>query len=113
VPQHIANEYNRCASLLVSPRSSGTNTPLKVYEQLASGVPLLATKIHSHTQVLDASVAFLVDPNPESMAAGMRSALESKQQRQAVAERAKALYRRDYARPVYKQKMTSLLEAIS
>ena len=60
VPQHKAREYNRKATLLVSPRSRGTNTPLKVYEQLASNIPLLATRIYSHTQVLDESVAFSI-----------------------------------------------------
>ncbi|WP_159716478.1 glycosyltransferase family 4 protein, partial [Geminicoccus flavidas] len=42
VPQATAKEYIRRAHVLVSPRSAGINTPLKIYEQLASGVPLVA-----------------------------------------------------------------------
>ena len=53
VPQRQAKYYNSIADVIVSPRQSGTNTPLKVYEQLQSGVPLVATDIYSHTQVLN------------------------------------------------------------
>ena len=38
------------------------NTPLKIYEQLASGLPLVATRIPSHTQVLTEDVCILVEP---------------------------------------------------
>ena len=113
VPQHMAKEYNSRATLLVSPRSSGTNTPLKIYEQLASGIPLLATRIHSHTQVLDESVAFLADPDAEAMAEAMLAALQSGEQRQRIAANAKRLYNREYSRPVYEKKMKSLLGRIA
>ena len=66
------------ADVLVSPRRHGTNTPLKIYEQLASGKPLVATKIWSHTQVLTDDVCFLVDPEPAAMAEGILAALEDR-----------------------------------
>jgi glycosyltransferase involved in cell wall biosynthesis len=98
--------------VLTSPRSAGTNTPLKVYEQLASGVPLVATRIYSHTQVLNDDVCYLVEPTPESMAEGLVDALLDTPRRTAIIESAKALYRDAYSRPVYVQKMTRLLEGL-
>ena len=68
MPQALARRYTSMASVLVSPRSTGTNTPLKVYEQVASGVPLVATRIYSHTQILDDEVAFLLEPDASGMA---------------------------------------------
>jgi len=59
------------ASVLVSPRSSGTNTPLKIYQYLRSGRPIVATRLRTHTQVLDDEVSVLVDPTAEAMAAGI------------------------------------------
>lgn len=59
--------YEQCADLLISPRKYGTNTPLKLYSYMSSGVPILATAIESHTQILDDSSAFLFDPNAESL----------------------------------------------
>ena len=35
--------------MLVSPRSRGTNTPLKIYQYLRSGRPIVATRLLTHT----------------------------------------------------------------
>jgi glycosyltransferase involved in cell wall biosynthesis len=101
------------ADLLLSPRRSGTNTPLKIYEQLASGKPLIATRIWSHTQVLTDEVCFLVDPEPDSIAAGILAALRDPERARRLAANALALYEREYARPVYERKIRSLLELVS
>ena len=45
--------YLDAADVLVSPRSTGTNTPLKIYQYLRSGSPIVATRLLTHTQVLD------------------------------------------------------------
>ncbi|NGX16864.1 glycosyltransferase [Wenzhouxiangella sp. XN24] len=104
-----ALQFNRSATVLVSPRVHGTNTPLKIYEQLASGKPLVATRIWSHTQVLDDSACFLVDPEPESMAAGLKAALDDPAEAVRRSRNARGLYERDYARPAYVKKIRRLL----
>ena len=43
--------------VLASPRRHGQNTPFKVFTYLASGKPLVATRIPTHTQLLDDSLA--------------------------------------------------------
>jgi glycosyltransferase involved in cell wall biosynthesis len=103
----------RRATVLMSPRVLGTNTPLKIYEQLASGIPLVATRIHSHTQVLDDEVCFLVEPTPEAMAAGILEALTDTARAESVTHRALALYESRYSRPVYEAKMRSLIQLLS
>ena len=95
--------------MLTSPRSSGTNTPLKVYEQLASGIPLVATRIRSHTQVLTDDVCFLVDPTPEAIAQGIVEALSNEERRKQVTSRAAELYETKYSRHAYERKMQQLL----
>jgi glycosyltransferase involved in cell wall biosynthesis len=101
------------ADVLVSPRRHGTNTPLKIYEQLASGKPLVATRIWSHTQVLTDEVCMLVDVEPHSMAEGILMALNDPARSAAIAANAKSLYEREYARPVYERKIRHLLELVS
>lgn len=59
------------ADILVSPRAHGSNTPMKVYSYMNSGSAILATRILSHTQVLDDSCALLVEPNPQELARGL------------------------------------------
>lgn len=113
VPQVLAKHYCNLASVLVSPRSDGTNTPLKIYEQLASGIPLVATNIYSHTQVLDDSVAFLVNPESGDMANGILKALNLNNDGCSITVNAKKLYDQKYSRPVYEKKMRTVLELLN
>lgn len=59
------------ADVLVSPRVQGNNTPMKIYSYMQSGTAILATRIRSHTQVLDEDCAHLVDAGPEGLARGL------------------------------------------
>jgi glycosyltransferase involved in cell wall biosynthesis len=112
VSQILAKHYCKLASVLVSPRSEGTNTPLKIYEQLASGIPLVATNIYSHTQVLNGDVAFLVEPNPNEMAAGILNALNQDEEKYRIVANARNLYDKMYSRPVYVKKMRNVIEIL-
>ncbi len=111
VSQAKAKEYTAQASILVSPRKQGTNTPLKIYEQLASGIPLVATRIYSHTQVLDENVAFLVDPTPEDLAQGL-SAAANDEVSSKKAQQAMTLYENKYSKEIYTGKMERLFTYI-
>jgi glycosyltransferase involved in cell wall biosynthesis len=62
--------YTALADILLSPRSKGTNTPLKLYTYLRSGKPILATDIFSQTQVLTDETAVLVSPTAEGLTQG-------------------------------------------
>ena len=101
------------ADVILSPRSSGTNTPLKTYEQLACGVPLVATRIYSHTQVLTDDLAVLVEPTAEGMAEGIKSLLDDPKLGPKLVKAAQAHYAEHYARPVYTQKLNRLLELVT
>lgn len=112
VAQSAAKYYTSIAKVLVSPRSEGTNTPLKVYEQLASGIPLVATNIYSHTQVLTPEVAFLVDPTPEAIGKGITEALNNKDEAAKRISSARKMYEEKYSRDVYTKKLKTLFEHI-
>ena len=99
---------NRCA-LQISPRISGTNTPLKNYEQLANGIPLVATKIYSHTQILNEDVCFLVETEPKSLAEVLERALNHPELGREKVKNAQSLYNRKYSRAVYEQKIDNFL----
>lgn len=63
------------ADVLVSPRSRGTNTPLKIYQYLRSGRVIVATRLLTHTQVLNDGVAILTEATPAGFAAGILQAI--------------------------------------
>ena len=112
VTPELANHYQHQAAVQVSPRVVGTNTPLKIYGQLARKVPIVATRIEAHTQMLNEDVAFLVNPEPEAMAAGILAALDPEGDRDRRVENAQQLYALKYSRQVYEDKMRLVLELL-
>jgi glycosyltransferase involved in cell wall biosynthesis len=75
-PAEEIPQFLEAATVLASPRSRGTNTPLKIYQYLRSGRPIVATRLLTHTQVLDDDVALLTEPTPEEFGGGIVAAIE-------------------------------------
>lgn len=93
------------ADLIVSPRSGGTNTPLKIYGYLRSGRPIVATDLYTHTQTLNERVSELVAPTPEGLAAGMARVLGDPQRAGALARAARELSDAEYSEEAYLRKV--------
>ena len=89
------------ADALVSPRSHGTNTPLKLYQYLRSGRPIVATRLLTHTQVLDDDVAFLSEPTAEGLGGAVLAVLSDPRRAREVGERARHLAETKYSYEVY------------
>ena len=108
-PDHVKS-YMKCASLLLSPRTRGTNTPLKIYSYLKSGIPVVATDLLTHTQVLNKDVSILKKPEPHEFAIGIMEALENKGRAGNVVKAAKKLAEEKYSYSVYLKKLKSAVE---
>ena len=93
------------ADVLASPRAKGQNTPFKIFTYLASGKPLVATRIPTHTQLLDDTTAFLVEPTPRALAAGLQAALDGPEDAAARARAARELIEREYSLERYREKI--------
>jgi glycosyltransferase involved in cell wall biosynthesis len=76
-PAEEVPAYLDAATVLASPRSTGTNTPLKIYQYLRSGRAIVATNLRTHTQVLSGETAFLAAPTPEAFAASILEAVNA------------------------------------
>ena len=99
-PVEIPHFVDAC-DVLVSPRISGTNTPLKIYSYLRSGRPIVATNLRTHTQVLSPDSAVLVEPDAASLAAGLAGVLLDPGEGRRVAAGAQALADAEYSRQSY------------
>ena len=93
--------YLLAADVLVSPRSRGTNTPLKIYQYLRSGKAIVATRLLTHTQVLGDDTAFLTGISAEEFADGILAALENPAHAAAVGRRAHELAETKYSYEAY------------
>ena len=93
--------YLAASDVLVSPRSLGTNTPLKIYQYLRSGKPIVATRLLTHTQVLSDDTAILTGPSAAEFAAGILRALDRPDESAALGRRARALADTKYSYEAY------------
>lgn len=99
-PEEIPS-FVEAADILVSPRISGTNTPLKIYSYLRSGRPIVATKLRTHTQVLSPETAILVEPEPEAFAKAIGHLLDHPADGERIAHAARLLADERYSREVF------------
>ena len=101
------------ATLLASPRSTGTNTPLKLYQYLRSGRPIVATRLLTHTQVLSDEIAFLAAPDPRAFAAAILEALGDPVRAEQVGERARALAASRYSDDAFMAKTRTAIDELA
>jgi glycosyltransferase involved in cell wall biosynthesis len=78
-PRARIDAFLRMASAVVSPRAYGGNFPLKVFDYLAAGKPIVATDVPTHRAVLDESMALLVEPTPTAIAEGILRVLRDQE----------------------------------
>jgi len=104
--------YLLTATALVSPRSRGTNTPLKIYQYLRSGRPIVATRLLTHTQVLDDETSILTDANRDAFAAGILAALNDPARAEAIGRRARQLAETKYSYEAYLERTREACAAL-
>ncbi len=100
------------ADVLASPRAKGQNTPFKIFTYLASGRPLVATRIPTHTQLLDDTTALLVEPTPQGLASGIREALDHPEDAAGRARRGRELIEHEYSAERYREKIARAYAAV-
>jgi glycosyltransferase involved in cell wall biosynthesis len=113
LPSEVIPSYLDAADVLVSPRSTGTNTPLKIYQYLRSGRVIVATRLLTHTQVLSDEVAILTEPTPEAFARGILQAVSDSAAAKRIGEAARRLADTRYTYDAYLQRTREACEALA
>lgn len=105
--------FMQAADILVSPRKDGKNTPLKIYSYLKSGKPIVATRILTHTQVLNDEVAMLTANNPEAFAEGTLTLMNNAILCEQLAANALRLSEEKYSYKAYLAKTAKVYEYVA
>jgi glycosyltransferase involved in cell wall biosynthesis len=105
--------YLLAADVLVSPRSRGTNTPLKIYQYLRSGKPIVATRLLTHTQVLDDETAVLTGATAREFGEGILAAVGDRDRAAAIGRRARLLADTKYSYEAYLEKTRQACAALA
>ncbi len=115
-PASEMGAFMELADVLVSPRSVGGNTPLKLYSYMAAKKPIVATRIESHTQVLDDSSAILADPSPSLFSQALVRAFEdsavAQTYRENVRDAAWELIETKYNRQEFERRLCELYQSV-
>ncbi|HEX2218971.1 MAG TPA: glycosyltransferase family 4 protein [Gemmatimonadales bacterium] len=104
-PIGMLSELLRQADVLVSPRLKGLNTPMKIYSYLDSGSAVLATRLRTHTQVLNDGMAYLVEPEPVAFGRGLAELMADPELRARLASSAKAYVQREHTPEAARRKL--------
>ncbi|MGF1524783.1 MAG: glycosyltransferase family 4 protein [Leptolyngbyaceae cyanobacterium] len=108
-PVEKLSEYLAQADILVSPRLKGVNTPMKLFSYLKSGKPTVVTNLITHTQVVDENTALLVEPDAESMAAGLQTLLADKALSQRLGRAGQQLVEASYSQDAFRRTFNSVM----
>jgi len=111
-PVEHLGAYLEMSDVVVSPRIQGYNTPMKIYSYLDSGRPVLATRLPTHTQVLDDEIAFLVEPDPESMGQGLVRLFSDPELAARLARQAGERVEREFTFEAYSRKLTGFYRTV-
>jgi glycosyltransferase involved in cell wall biosynthesis len=109
-PLERLGEYLSEADILVSPRITGKNTPMKLYSYLDSGAAILATDLPTHTQLLNRRVAMLAEPSPKAFAEAILRLMEDANLRQNLGQAGKKLLEEQYSHRVFREKLEALFD---
>jgi glycosyltransferase involved in cell wall biosynthesis len=104
--------YLALGDVLVSPRSLGTNTPLKIYSYLRSGKPIVATRLLTHTQVLDDATAALIEPTPDAFASAILELANDETRRRDLGAAARRLSEQSYSYERYVERTKEVLDFV-
>lgn len=95
-PHHKIPMYLRAADVLVIPNSAKEKisrlytSPMKLFEYMASGTPIVASRMPSLQEVLDEKNSIMVLPdNPKSLAEGIKLCLDNSINSKKLAEQAR------------------------
>ena len=109
-PASQLGTYLSQADILVSPRTQGKNTPMKIYSYLDSGKAVLATDLPTHTQVLNQENSMLAEATPEDFSEKMVSLIGDAQLRLKLGIAGKMLIQEKHSYNAYREKVNKLYD---
>jgi glycosyltransferase involved in cell wall biosynthesis len=111
-PVHQLALLLKAADILVSPRITGNNTPMKVYSYLHSGTALLATDLPTHQQILNDSLCVLAAPEPAAFGDAMGTLLDDELLRKKLGAAAQSTAEKLYTVQAFEAQLGKLYDVV-
>lgn len=104
--------YLASFDVLLSPRISGMNTPLKLLDYLKARVPIVATDCEANRLILDKTTAELTPLTPEGFAAGIVRLCKDRARREELVGAGQDILRERHSFPVFKDALRKCYEYV-
>jgi glycosyltransferase involved in cell wall biosynthesis len=101
------------ADILISPRIKGENTPMKIYSYLDSGVPVIATDLPTHTQVMSTDISYLVKPEPAALSRGIVDLIENPELCKELSGKAREYIKKEHSYAVFKKTLYNIYDKLN
>ena len=96
VPPDDLPDYLAAADILLSPRGSGVNTPLKLFDYFKAGCAIVATDIASNKVILNEDNSILCSSDPLSFAEAILTLVKDRAMRNRLAANGRRLYKTQF-----------------
>ncbi len=104
--------YLASFDILLSPRISGMNTPLKLLDYLKAKVPIVATDCEANRLILDKTTAELTPLTPDGFAAGIVRLCKDPARREELVGAGQDILRERHSFPVFKDGLRKCYEYV-
>lgn len=105
-------EYLYASDILLSPRISGVNTPLKILDYMKAAKPIMATDVPSHRLLLDEATAVFAKPVPEQLAVALNRLAGDEKKRRQMGAAGRNLYETKYNFDNYRHQLAKCYEYV-
>ena len=109
-PEQLPN-YLRAADVLLSPRASGSNTPLKLLDYLKAGRAIVAADGEANRLLLNDTVARTPTPDPDRFADAIAELLRADAERERMGQAARRLFETEYRYELFRDRLAACYRA--
>jgi glycosyltransferase involved in cell wall biosynthesis len=112
IPPDDLPHFLAAADILLSPRLSGVNTPLKLLDYLKAESAIVATDTDANRLILDETIAVLAEPKPPEFARAICNLLDDPLLRKRLAENGRRLIDDTYNFQQFKKRLAECYETM-
>ena len=105
VPPDILTSYLAASDILLAPRKSGVNSPLKILDYFKAGAAIVATNTEANKRLLNSDNAVLSEFDVDSFADSIKQLIKSSDERKRIAKNSHQLYKKKYNFSVFKSQI--------
>ncbi|MGH1427939.1 MAG: glycosyltransferase [Arenicella sp.] len=105
--------YLAAADILLAPRKSGVNSPLKILDYFKAGAAIVATNTSANQRLLNNDNAVLCEFSATAFSKAIKDLSSSKEQRERLGKNAHKLYKTQYNFEQFKQQLGAVYQKLN